>query len=260
MAVAGGTGVVGRLLVRRLEDTGHQPVILSRSRGIDLMTGSGLDDALDGCSAVIDVSNITTNRARRAEEFFGRVTTHLLEAAQRAAVGHVVALSIVGIDRVGLGYYAGKQRQEAVLAAGSVPWTVLRATQFHEFAGQLIARMPGGPIVIIPRLLSQPVAAAEVAARLAELAAGPAQEMTTPIAGPGVLTLPDMVRQVLQARGSRRLVVPVRLPGAAGRAIRTGGLLPGGTYLAGSQTFAEFVRTGELASGLPRERRRAAGL
>lgn len=243
-AVAGGTGVVGRLVVARLEQAGHQVVVLSRGRGTDLTTGRGLDAALEGCSAVVDVSNVATNRARPAEEFFGTVTGHLVQAGLRAGVEHVVALSIVGIDRVGLGYYAGKRRQEAVLSAGPLPWTVLRATQFHEFAGQYLARFPG-PFVIVPGMLTRPVAAAEVAARLAELAAGPAQGMATPLAGPDVLTLPDMVRKVLRHRGSRRFVVPLRLPGAAGRAARVGGLLPGGACQVGVQTFEEFLEAGE---------------
>jgi uncharacterized protein YbjT (DUF2867 family) len=245
-AVAGGTGVVGRLVVRQLEAAGHEPVVLSRGNGIDLTTGVGLDAALSGCGVAIDVTNVATQRARVAEGFFATVTTHLLDAAQRAGVGHVVALSIVGIDRVGLGYYAGKRRQEAVLAAGPVPWTVLRATQFHEFAGQLLARMRG-PVVIAPVMLSRPVAAVEVATRLAELAVGPPQGMATPIAGPEALLLPDMLRQVCRARGSRRLVVPLRLPGAVGRALREGGLLPDGPCLVGRQRFADVARAGEVA-------------
>ncbi|HEY6793386.1 MAG TPA: NAD(P)H-binding protein [Kineosporiaceae bacterium] len=258
IAVAGGTGVVGRWVVRRLEQGGHQTVVLSRRHGVDLTTATGLDGALAGCSAIIDVSNVATNRRRAAEEFFGTVTGHLLRAGERAGVGHLVALSIVGIDRVGFGYYAGKRRQEAVLAAGPLPWTVLRATQFHEFAGQFLDRVRG-PVVPVPRLLSQPVAAAEVAGRLVELVVGPAQAMAPPIAGPDVLQLPDMVRRVLRVRGSRRRVVPVPLPGAAGRAARAGALLPDGPCQLGAQTFAEFVRAGAVTPEGAAEPRPAPG-
>ena len=170
VAVAGGTGLMGRLVVERLDAAGHEAVVLARSRGVDLLTGTGVDAALAGCSAVVDVTNVGTASGRRSREFFGTVTDRLLTAGVRAGVGHVVALSIVGVDRVGLGYYRGKLHQEELLAAGPLPWTVLRATQFHAFAAQLADRGRGrSPVVLVPRALSRPVDAAEVADRLAAL-------------------------------------------------------------------------------------------
>ena len=242
VAVAGGTGLIGRLVVARLAEAGHDVAVLARARGVDLTTGAGLDAALDGCRVVVDVTNTGTMSARRARDFFGGVTRHLLAAGGRAGVEHVLALSIVGVDRVGLGYYRGKLHAEEVLAAGPLPWTVLRATQFHQFAGQYLAR-GRGPVALVPRFPSRPVAAAEVADRLVALALGPAAGRATPIAGPEVIGLPELARRLLRARGSRRLVVPVPVPGAAGRAAARGGLLPDGPYLRGVQTYAEYLRT-----------------
>ncbi|NHC13874.1 SDR family oxidoreductase [Motilibacter deserti] len=240
VAVAGGTGLMGRLVVQELGSRSHDTVVVSRSTGVDLTTGAGLDAALAGADAVIDVGNVTTTSRAKSLAYFGPATEHLLRASERAGVRHLVALSVVGADRVGLGYYAGKVRQEELIAAGGVPWTVLRATQFHEFAGQLLAG-GRGPVVPVPRMLSRPVAASEVAAELVRLVAGPAQGMATPIAGPEPLWMHDMVRRLLRARGSRRLVVPLPLPGATGRALSSGGLLPEGGFVHGKQSYADHL-------------------
>jgi len=237
IAVAGGTGLVGRQVVSLLGQAGHQPVVLARSQGMDLTTGAGLDAALSGVDVVIDVSNVTTLSKKRSVGYFAAATGRLLAAGARNGVRHHLALSIVGIDRVGWGYYAGKLRQEELIAAGPVPWTVLRATQFHEFAEQLLARTPG-PLVPVPRLRVQPVAAREVAARLVELALGPAAGNAAEIAGPEVHELVDLVRQVVRVDGRRRLVLGIPMPGAS-----AGGLLPVGNYTRGGESFAEWLRS-----------------
>ncbi|MDQ1743059.1 MAG: hypothetical protein QOE23_1398 [Pseudonocardiales bacterium] len=247
VAVAGGTGLVGRHVMALLEQAGHEAVPLARSRGVDLTTGTGLDAALSGAEVVVDVSNVTTLSKKRSVRFFTDATTRLLEAGARVGVRHHVALSIVGIDRVGLGYYAGKLRQEELIRAANLPWTVLRATQFHEFAEQLLARSPG-PLVLVPRMRVQPVAAREVAAQLVALALGPAVGMAPELAGPQVRELVELVRQVVSARGRRRLVVGLRVPGGAAAA--SGGLLPAGTdYTRGNQGFEEWLRSEGSAAG-----------
>lgn len=246
VAVAGGTGLLGRYVVEELVAGGQEPVVLSRSKGLDLLVGgAGLDAALDGVEAVVDVSNVTTMGARKSVAFFDTVGRNLLDAGARAGVRHHVVLSIVGIDRVGLGYYQGKLRQEAVVREGSVPWTVLRATQFHEFAGQTLDRVPS-PLAVVPRMRTQPVAAREVAQHLVRLATGPAQGMAPDLAGPRVEQLVDMVRRLLRARHERRLVVPVRMPGAVGAGMAGDGLLPvagetGETGARGVQTYDEWL-------------------
>ena len=241
VAVAGGTGVVGRFVVDQLTDRGDEPVALARSRGVDLITGDGLEAALRGCDAAIDVSNVLTSKRADAERFFGTATQHLCDAATASGVPHVVSLSIVGIDRVPLGYYYGKRKQEAVLADSGVPWTVLRATQFHEFAEQMLTRVPG-PVAVIPRMLSRPVAAVEVATELVNLLSKGPQGFATEIAGPRELFVADMARQVLRWRGRRRPVLSVRLPGKLGSALAHGGLVPTGPFTAGRQTFEEYLQ------------------
>ena len=154
IAVAGGTGVVGRYVVGAIDSKVHDSVVLARSRGVDLTTGTGLDAALEGVDAVIDVANVSTMKAAESAAWFELVTTHLLEACARAKVAHLVALSIVGVDRVDLGYYFGKRKQEDLLLTNesAVATSVLRATQFHEFAGQLL-RNSNRPLVLLPRLV-----------------------------------------------------------------------------------------------------------
>jgi uncharacterized protein YbjT (DUF2867 family) len=154
-------------------------------------------------------------------------------------VRHIVALSIVGIDRVPYGYYQGKLRQEQVLQDSPVPVSILRAAQFHEFAGQYLAKVPG-PVVIVPRWRAQPVAAREVGAALARIAVGDPVAMSE-LAGPREEIMADMIRQVVRGRGDRRLVVSVRVPGAAGKALAAGGGLPGRPGLRGTQTFTDWV-------------------
>jgi uncharacterized protein YbjT (DUF2867 family) len=240
VAVAGGTGLVGRHVVEELKAAGHHPVVLARSTGVDLVTGAGLDGALAGVDAIVDVTNVTTTSGKKAVAFFDRVAHTLQDAGEQAGVRHHVLLSIVGIDRVGLGYYQGKLHQESVLKSGRTPWTVLRATQFHEFAQQTLDRVPG-PLAVVPRMRTQPVAAREVAHRLVRLVSAPAQGMAPELAGPRVEQLVDMTGRLLRARHQRRLLLPVKMPGATGTAMTGDGLLPAGPGPRGSQTFDEWL-------------------
>jgi len=239
IAVAGGTGLIGTMIVGALTAGGETPIVLARSAGVDLTTGEGLDARLAGVSTVIDVSNVTTYSARKSIEFFTAATRNLLAAGQRAGVGHHVVLSIVGIDRVPFGYYVGKRRQEELALSGAVPVTVLRATQFHEFAGQLLAR--GGPVVPVPAGPSQPIAAREVADALVAICQAEPAGLLPDLGGPRAEYLPDMVRRVARARGARRLIIAVKLPGAPGRALAAGALLPAGDGPRGKQTFSEWL-------------------
>jgi uncharacterized protein YbjT (DUF2867 family) len=242
VAVAGGTGLTGRHVVKSLTRAGHEPVVLARSRGVDLVTGAGLAAALAGTDALIDVVNVTSTRRAVAERFFTATTTTLRDTAVAAGVRHHVLLSIVGVDRVDLGYYAGKRRQEELVAAGPVPWTVLRATQFHEFAGQALSRTTGR-VALLPAMLSRPVAVAEVADALVEAVATGPVGYATELAGPEVLELADMARRLVRRRGEHRRVISVRLPGRAGRALRTGGTLPTGEFREGKLTFDDYLDT-----------------
>jgi uncharacterized protein YbjT (DUF2867 family) len=169
-----------------------------------------------------------------------QVTEQLLAAGQRAGARHYVALSIVGVDRVDLGYYEGKRAQEKLVLDGPVPGSVLRATQFYEFPGQLLARARG-PVALVPSMHVQPVAAREVAAALVALAVGPAEGMATELAGPQEHELVDLARRVVRANGQRRRVVGIRIPGATGRAMADGALLPTGPGPRGKLTFEQWL-------------------
>ncbi|UWE08680.1 SDR family oxidoreductase [Actinacidiphila bryophytorum] len=239
IAVAGGTGWTGKLVVAALREAGHEPQVIARSAGVDLTTGRGLDQALDGVERVIDTSNITSISRAKAVAFFETASAHLLRAEQAAGVTHHVVLSIVGVDRVDYGYYAGKLAQESAAEASGVPYTVLRATQFHEFAAQMLER--GGPFAVAPRMRCQPVAAREVAQALVDLALGAPQGMAPELAGPEERDMVQMVRQLHRARGGRRPVLPLKMPGKAGKSMVGGALLPTGPGPRGKITYDEWV-------------------
>ena len=234
MAVAGGTGWVGKLVVEQARERGHEVVVISRSGGVDLVTGAGLDEALRGVDVVIDVANVTTLSRKASVAFFEAETRNLLAAEERAGVRHHVLLSIVGVDRVDSGYYFGKRRQEELALAGPIPVTLLRVTQFHEFAAQMLAQMPG-PVKVAPRMVSRPVAAAEVAAELVRLAERPAQGRATELAGPEELTMASMMRRLAKGKGQLVLTVPV------GKAMANGGVLPAGDFHRGKITFEQWA-------------------
>lgn len=241
IAVAGGTGVVGRHVVDAVRQAGHKAVVLSRGTGVDLTTGAGLDAALASVDAVIDTANITTLSATAATRFFTAATGNLVTAAERAGVAHVVLPSIVGIDRMPHDYYAGKVAQERLVEASPVPWTILRATQFHEFAGQLFERARLGPLHVAPRARVQPIAAREVGERLAALAAGPAQGRVADLAGPREERLDDMVKAYARRTGHGGWIPSVSLPGAQMKGMRAGYALPAPGAILGTQTFAEWL-------------------
>jgi len=261
--VVGGTGTAGRAVVAELVSRGHHVRVLSRSgraphgatgtRG-DVVTGDGLATALDGVRSVVDASNVTTLSRRRATDFFVGSTRRLVAAGRAAGVRHHVLLSIVGVDRTPTGYYRAKVAQEQAVTeavesnAGSgsgtgMGWSLLRATQFHDFAGQMIARGRVGPMVVVPAMRVRPVAVAGVGVALADaVEAGPLGRLPD-LAGPDVIELTEMARAVLEARGEQGRVVGLRVPGAAGQAMRTGGLLPspGEPWREAPGTFAEHL-------------------
>ena len=243
IAVAGGTGVVGRHTVAALETAGHETVILSRSHGVDLAGGAPADiaRALAGCAAVIDVTSVEALGAKASERFFGTVTRALLDAERTAGVPHHVALSIVGAAEAPAAYYAGKALQERLVREARTGWSILRATQFHEFAAQLAARGKPGRLRVVPAMTSQPIAAAEVGAALAAIAAGAPRGVDRDLAGPRVEDMPTLVRRYLGARGDTGRVLTVPLPGRWGKALRDGTLLAGPDARLGTQTFDEWL-------------------
>lgn len=238
IAVAGGTGVVGRHIVRLAREAGHEVVVLSRSEGVDLVTGAGLD--LSGVDAVIDASG--PRPMRRATEFFEAVTGKLLRAGEAAGVRHHVALSIVGAAANPHGYYAAKARQEQLVTASAVPHTVLRTTQFFEFAEQTAIAL--GPLVLTAVMRSQPVAAESVARRLVELAEGEPLGIAPDFAGPDELRMVDLTRMALETRGLRKAVIAVPMPGAFGKVLRNGGILPGPGAQIDTVSYEDWLAAG----------------
>lgn len=244
IAIAGGTGTVGRLVTDLVRRHGHEPVVLSRSTGVDLVSGDGVDAVLDGVDVVIDVTSTQTMSAAAAIRFFETVTGNLLAAERRAGVRHHVVLSIVGIDSTekGYGYYQGKRAQERAVEAGPIPYSLVRATQFHEFARQMFERMKVGPFVLVPTMRSQPIDADDVAARLVELAEGSPAGRVTDIAGPRIERMAELARRYGRAAGVPGRVVEVSLPGSSGRQMRDGSLLAGTSAELIGKDFTSWLR------------------
>ncbi|QHK20106.1 NAD(P)H-binding protein [Pseudarthrobacter psychrotolerans] len=243
IAVPGGTGAVGQHVVSVARDRGHRVTSLTRSEGVDLSTGRGLLEALRGVDTVIDVSGIQTLSTRKAVDFFTAATRNLLAAEKTAQVRHHIALSIVGIDQAASGLYAGKLAQEAAVRSGDVPWTILRSTQFHEFVPMAINAASIGPVVLVPQMITQPVAAREVAEALVDAAEQGPRGRVADLGGPRREQLADLVREYLRKSGQRKLVVKVPAPGAMGQAMRRGDLVPAAGSAVGRQTFHEWLET-----------------
>ncbi|GAB3401303.1 NAD(P)H-binding protein [Schumannella luteola] len=245
IAIAGATGTVGRHITRAALARGHEVRLLSRREGVDVAGGEGLDAALDGSAAVIDALGTSTLSQRKAVAFFSTTTRNLLAAEQRHGIGHHLALSIVGIDGIDTAYYAGKLAQERLVAAGPVPHTIARTTQFHEFAEQIAVRAALGPIVLAPRTLTRPVAAREVGVHLVELAEAGPSGRAPDLIGPRDETLVGMIRRMHAHDGIRRPVIDWRMPGAYGAGLASGALRGGSAADApqrvGAQTFDAWL-------------------
>ncbi|MEW1906618.1 MULTISPECIES: NAD(P)H-binding protein [unclassified Streptomyces] len=241
--VTGGTGTLGRLVAERLREDGAEVRVLSRHArpyAVDLREGTGLDAAVEGVDTVVHCASTPRGGDDRAAR-------HLIEASRRAGVRHLVYISIVGVDRVPLGYYRTKLAVEKMIEGSGLGWTVLRTTQFHDLVVEFLRNAARVPVVPLPAGVSdQPIEVAEVAARLAELAAGEPAGRVPDMGGPEVRTLAELARTYLDAIGQHRRLVNVPLAGKAYRGFRAGGHLTPERAV-GKVTFEEF-----LAKRLPR--------
>ncbi|MGW7224250.1 SDR family oxidoreductase [Streptomyces sp. NPDC054826] len=236
--VTGGTGTLGRPVTEGLRAAGHDLRVLSRHAvpySVDLREGgSALDAALSGVDTVVHCAT----SPRGGDE---RAARNLITAARRAGVGHLVYISIVGVDRVPFGYYRSKFAVERLIEDSGVDWTVLRATQFHDLLLQLFQGLSKVPVMLLPaRVKDQPVDVGEVADRLRELAQAAPAGRVEDMGGPEVRTLHSLARSYLEATGRRRAVVKVPLRGAAYQAFRAGGHLAP-DHAVGTRTFEEFL-------------------
>ena len=250
--VTGGTGTLGRLVVARLREAGCDVRVLSRvshqgGEGIefvtgDLATGQGIEAALEGIEIIVHCAGSTKGDEAKAR--------HLVKAALPAGIRHMVYISVVGADKIPLasridramfGYFGSKLAAERVVAESGLPWTTLRATQFHDLILMTVRQMARLPLIPVPAgFRFQPVDAGEVAARLVELAFGTPAGLVPDMAGPRVYEMAELIRGYLRAAGKHRPMIPVRMPGRAARAFRAGANLAQDRAV-GQTTWEDFL-------------------
>ena len=245
IAVAGATGNIGARTVSALERNGHEAIPISRSHGVDLITGQGLDAALEGVDAVVDAISSPPISPDETRAYFGSTTRNLLAAEERAGVRHHVLLSIVGIHRIegGTAHYSGKREQERLIEEGRVPWTIVPATQFHDFAALAASWTERDGVATIAPLLVQPIAPDDIAHVLAEVATGQPQGRYVDVAGPEPQDLVDMARRTLEVHGRKVKLVPT-WSGPLDESMAGNVLLPGENARIAPTTFDDWLAAG----------------
>jgi uncharacterized protein YbjT (DUF2867 family) len=247
IAVAGATGRVGRHVVDILEAQGHEVAAISRSRGVDVITGEGLADAVAGAEAIVDAATGPSPEEQAATEFFTTAARNLQEAGRQAGVERIVVVSIIGSDRFAAGYGAAKVAHEQASLSGPIPARVLRASQFHELVAQLMEWGARDDVTYVPRMRTQLVAARTVAEALADLAttsngAASAAQPILEIAGPREERLFEMATLLAARRGE---AAPVEAPSDPDspeqRLYESGGLLPGPDAVLAGPTFEQWL-------------------
>lgn len=240
--VTGGTGSLGRVVVDLLVGGGHDVRVASRRPQppngerpytwvtVDYRSGDGLEAAVNGVDTIIHC----------AGSLRVAVDQELIAAARQAGAPHLVYISIVGVDRVPFGYYRTKHAAEKLIENSGLPWTILRATQFHDLIRLLLAITARSPIMLVPDIRFQPVDVREVAARLAELATAAPAGRVADMGGPKVHDIRELAAIYLRATGRRRLVLPIRLPGKAFLGYRQGGHLTP-DHAVGTITFDDYL-------------------
>ena len=208
IVVIGGSGLIGTKLVNNLRKKGHEVLAASPNSGVNAVTGEGLAKALAGANVVVDVTNSPSWEDAAVMEFFDKSTRNLLAAEKAAGVGHHVALSVVGADRMpDSGYMRAKVNQEKLIEAGGAPYSIVRATQFFEFLGPLADFAAEGDTVRLSTAPMQPMAADDVAAGLADVAVGSPLNATIDLAGPEAMSIADFVGRFMAANGDKRKVI-----------------------------------------------------
>jgi uncharacterized protein YbjT (DUF2867 family) len=243
MVVIGGSGLIGKKLVKLLVERGRKVVAASPSTGVNAVTGEGLAEALAGARVVVDVANAPSWEDKAVLEFFETAGRNLLAAEAAAGVTHHVALSVVGTDRLlASGYFRGKMAQERLVKASKIPYTIVRSTQFFEFVGSVAQIATNGQTVRLPTALMQPIASDDVAAILADIATGKPINGTVEIAGPEPIRMDELVRTYLTTIHDARTVIADANARYYGLEVNDQSLTPGDNPRIGPTRFEEWLR------------------
>ena len=242
LIVIGGTGLIGTKVVKDLREKGHEVVAASPSQGINSVTGEGLAEALVGAQVVVDVSNSPSWEDKAVLEFFEKSERNLAAAEAAAGVGHHVALSVVGTDRMlASGYFRAKMAQENLIKASKIPFTIVRATQFFEFVGAIAQFSTEGATVRLPSALMQPIVSDDVAAALSDVAIAEPLNDTVEVAGPEPIRIDELVRRFLSAKGDPRKVITDVRALYYGIEVNDQSLVPGDNPRLGPTRFSEWL-------------------
>src|SRR5438046_1342440 len=243
IVVIGGSGLIGKKVVTNLRQRGHEVVAASAASGVNSVTGEGLAQALAGAQVVVDVANAPPWEDNAVLAFFETSGRNLLAAEAAAAVGHHVALSVVGTDRLlAGGYFRAKMAQENLIKGSPIPYTIVRATQFFEFVGGIAQSATEGQMVRLPPVLMQPIVSDDVAAVMAEAALAKPLNGTVDLAGPDSIRQDDLVRQFLSATGDARKVVTDPKALYYGITVDDQSLTPGDHPRLGPTRFADWLK------------------
>jgi uncharacterized protein YbjT (DUF2867 family) len=249
IVVIGGTGLIGSKVVSILRQRGHEVVAASPSSGVNTLTGEGLAEALTGAQVVIDVANSPSFEDKPAMDFFEKSGRNLLAAEKAASVKHHVALSVVGTDHLtgsGVGslsgYFRAKMAQEDLIKASGIPFTIVHATQFFEFAKGIAQSGGGGSTIRLSSVLMQPIAAEEVSAAVADMALGQPVNGMIEVAGPDQIRQDELVRQFLTATGDTREVITDASAGYFGIAVNDESLVPGDGARLGKTHYKDWLK------------------
>ena len=242
IVVIGGTGLIGTTVVSNLRQRGHEVVAAAPSSGVNTITGEGLADALAGAQVVVDVANAPSWEDKAVLEFFENSGRNLLAAETAAGVRHHVALSVVGTERLlASGYFRAKLAQENLIKTSSIPYTIVRATQFFEFVGGIAQAATEGQTVRVPAAMMQPIVSEDVAAVMADTALAEPLNGMIEVAGPDPIRQDELVRQFLSATGDPRTVVTDESALYFGIALNDQSLTPGDNPILGPTRFADWL-------------------
>ena len=251
IVVIGGTGLIGSRLVKNLREQGHEAVAASPNTGVNSITGEGLADALKGASAVVDVTNSPSWEDAAVLKFFETSTRNQLAYEAAAGVRHHVALSVVGTERLlESGFFRAKFAQENLIKASSVPYTIVRATQFFEFVKSIGDFSTAGNQVRVPSALIQPMAADDVASAVGRFATGSPVNGTVEIGGPETFHLEELIRQDLAARHDSRQVVSDPRAGYYGVQVSERTLVPDSDAQVGDVRFGDCLNHSATQSAM----------